>query len=415
MSWITDLFKKKPKNTRPAPTLEGYWPIFSQMGTNIYASDVVQQALTCIVNEMKKLKPTHIRTTDNDPIPVRGNVQDVLNRPNQLMTTSDFLEKVTWLLLMNYNVFILPTSYEWTDGTNKRRVYDGLYPLNPIQVDFIEDGGGRLFVQFEFRNGYTTTIPYNEVIHIKKNYSLNDYMGGDITGQPNHEALMETLNLNKALLDGVAKAMKASYAINGVVKYNTMLDDGSTERALQELERKLKNSEDGFLPLDIKTEFQALPRSVQLVDEPTLKFIDEKILRHFGVPLCILKGDYTTAQFAAFYQHTLEPLIISYGQAITKALFTDRELSFGNEVILYPKDLIFMTPEQTIELVNLLAPTGAMYENEKRAALGLRPMPELVGKRYMSLNWIEAQNAGAYQVGKENVNVDIVDEEKEEM
>lgn len=35
------------------------------------------------------------------------------------------------------------------------------------------------------------------------------------------------------------------------------------------------------------------------------------------------------------------------------------------------------------------------------------PLPELEGKRYMSLNWIDAENADQYQVGK--VNVDVVD------
>ena len=44
------------------------------------------------------------------------------------------------------------------------------------------------------------------------------------------------------------------------------------------------------------------------------------------------------------------------------------------------------------------------FENEKRAALGLRPLPELEGKRYMSLNWIDANNVGQYQVG--GINVD---------
>lgn len=414
MSWITDLFKKKPKETRPAPSLGGFWPIYSQMGNNIYASDAVQQALSCIVSEMKKLNPVHVRMIDNDPVPIKGNIKDLLDNPNQLMTTSDFLEKTTWLLLMNYNVFIVPTFYEWTDGSGqKKRYYDGLYPLNPIQVDFIEDAAGRLFVQFEFRNGYMTTLAYDDVIHVRKNYSVSDYMGGDEMGQPDHRALLETLNLNKSLLDGVAKAMKSSYSVNGIVKYNTMLDDGSTQAALEELERKLRNSESGFLPLDIKTEFQALPRNVSLVDEPTLKFVDEKILRHFGVPLCILRGDYDKEQFSAFYQRTLEPLIISISQAMTKKLFTPRERAFGNKIELYPKDLIFMTVEQTLELVNILAPTGAMYENEKRAAFGLRPLDELKGKRYISLNWIEANQAAQYQVGKENV--EVVDEEKEDI
>ena len=34
--------------------LNGYTPIFSQFGNDIYASDVVQQAIVCIVDEMKK-------------------------------------------------------------------------------------------------------------------------------------------------------------------------------------------------------------------------------------------------------------------------------------------------------------------------------------------------------------------------
>ena len=63
-------------------------------------------------------------------------------------------------------------------------------------------------------------------------------------------------------------------------------------------------------------------------------------------------------------------------------------------------------------MINILSPTGALFENEKRTALGLRPLPELEGKRYMSLNWIDANNADQYQIGK--VNVDVVDEEKEE-
>lgn len=416
MKWFDRLFRKAPNNTKFAPTMDGFVPIYSQFGTNIYASDVVQQALKCIVDEMKKLNPTHVRYIDSDPTPVKSNVQDVLNKPNELMTTSEFLEKTMWLLLLNYNVFIIPTYYTWVDDKTgaERRYYESLYPINPTQVDFIEDASGRLFVKFWFWNGETTTLPYDDVIHIKYNYSVNEYMGGNQMGQPDNQALLGTLELNQQLLNGIAKAMNASYAVNGVVKYNTMLDNGKTELALKELEQKLQNSQSGFLPLDIKAEFTPLERKTQIVDEATLKFIDEKILRNWGVPLAILKGDYTKQQYNAFYQKTLEPLIIAIGQALTKKVFTSRERAFGNKIELYPKELIFMTVEQTLEMIKELSPTGALFENEKRVALGLKPLPELKGKRYMSLNWIDANNASQYQVGKD-VNVDIVDEEKEEV
>lgn len=405
MGLFDRLFHRGPKNWKFAPMINGYAPIFSQFGTDIYASDVVQQALKCIVDEIKKLNPTHIRIISDDPVPIqKSNIQKVLDNPNPLMTTLEFLEKVTWLLLLNYNVFIVPTYRKWVDPDTKeeKRYYENLWPLKPTQVNFIEDAAGRMYVQFYFESGYNTVIPYDEVIHIKYNYSVNEYMGGDQTGQPDHSPLLKTLQLNHDLLQGVAKAMNASYAINGIVKYNTMMDDGKMEIALKELEGKLQRSESGFLPIDLKSEFIPMQHTSELVDSDVLKFIDEKILRNWGVPLSILRGDFNKSQYAAFYQKTLEPLIIAISQAFTKKLFTDREKSYGNQIKLYPKDLVFMTVDQTIEMVTLLANTGAMYENEKRVAFGLRPLPELEGKRYTSLNWIDVNNAAAYQVGRAN-------------
>lgn len=416
MGWLDKLRRRPPDSQKHAQMLNGFTPIFSQFGTNIYASDVVQQALKCIVDEMKKLNPTHIRYNGNDPVPVNDHIQFVLNNPNPLMTTSDFLEKTMWLLLLNYNVFILPTYYMWEDERgNQRRHYDGLYPLKPTQVDFIEDASGRLYTKMRFENNFETTIAYDNLIHIRYNYSVNEYMGGNETGQPDHTGLLATLDLNNALLEGVAKAMKASYAINGVVKYNTMLDEGKTEKAVKELEQKLKNSESGFLPMDMKGEFIPLEHKVALVDEATLKFIDSKILRHWGVSLPILTGDYTKAQYEAFYQKVLEPLIISISQAFTKKLFTDREKSFRNEIKLFAKDLIFMTVDQKLNMINILSPTGSIYENEKRVTFGMMPLPELEGKRYMSLNWVDVDIANQYQLkGKQQKHDKGGDDDGEE-
>lgn len=416
MGIFDKLFHREPTSSRIAKSLNGWLPIYGQYGTNIYAYDVVQQTLKCIVDEIKKLNPTHIRVNANynDPVPVRSDVQDVLNDPNPLMTTSEFLEKITWLLLLNYNAFIIPVYYTWTDSKTgeERRYYEALYPLKPTQVDFIEDASGKLYVKFWFINGTNTTIPYENVIHLKYNYSVNDFMGGNEVGQPDNGPILETVRLNDKLLKGIAKAMNASYAVNGVVKFNTLLDNGKTEEALQELERKLQNNESGFLPLDIKADFMPLEHKSEIVDEPTLKFVDEKIARNWKVALAILSGDYTKEQYEAFYQSALEPIIKSMSQAFTKKMFTKRAKAFGNRIEMYPKELVFMTQQQTLEMINILSPTGALYENEKRVALGLRPIPELEGLRYMSLNWVQADIAAKYQLGK--INVDVIDENKTE-
>ena len=409
---ILDIFRRGPRDAKPAPTLNGYMPTYTQFGQDIFASDVVQQALKCIVDEVKKLKPTHVRYNGADPTPVKGKLQDVLREPNALMTQSEFLERITWMLLLNYNAFIIPSYYVWTDREGEEhRDYVALYPIQPTEVEFVEDATGALFVTFWFANGYRTTIDYKDIIHLRYNYGVNEYMGGNMNGQPDNTAILKTLDLNHQVLQGIAKSLKASYSVNGVVKYNTVMDAGKTEKALQELEQKLANNESGFLPLDMKAEFTPLEHKAGSVDAATLKFIDDKILRNWGIPLAVLTGDYTTAQYEAFYQKTLEPLIISYSQAFTKKLFTKREKAFGNRIEFMPKDLVFLSMSQTLEMINILAPTGAMFENEKRVALGLKPLPELEGKRYMSLNWIDANKAAQYQTGE--VNVDVVDEEKQ--
>ena len=61
MKWFDKLFRRPPKDVKFAKTLNGLIPIYSQFGTNIYLSDVVQQAVKCIVDEIKKLNTTHVR------------------------------------------------------------------------------------------------------------------------------------------------------------------------------------------------------------------------------------------------------------------------------------------------------------------------------------------------------------------
>ena len=390
---LLDIFKKKSKEHKYAQMLNGSIPVFAQFGTNIYASDVVQQAVNCIVLEMKKLNPQHIREIEHDITPVVSEVQRVLQNPNELMTTSEFIEKIMWLTMLNYNCFVIPI-YE-------KEKLTGLYPVKPLRVDFLQDVSGIFYIKMVFENGYETTIPYKNVIHIRYKYSVNEFMGGNESGQPDNDALLKTLELNNTLLQGVAKAMKSSFSVNAVVKYNTMMDSDKTEKNVKELESILKKGESGILPMDIKGEYVPIKRDIKLVDDDTLKFIDSKILRQFGVSLPILTGDYTKDQYEAFYQKTLEPLIISISQAFTKALFGNQK-NYGNKIAFYSKELMFMSVSQKLEMVRVLGDSGSLYENEKRVAFGLRPLPELAGVRKQSLNYVDVEIANQYQLQNQN-------------
>lgn len=383
-------FKKTKRNINYAKMLNGYIPIFSQFGQDIYASDVVQQAIACLVTELTKANPFHIKQSGSDLVPVENSeIQKLLDQPNERMTQTDFFEKVYWQLFLNYNSFIIPTYYKDIKG-NKH--YTGLYPIQPTNVTFLQDPEGKLGIEFTFRNGYKTMLAYSDVIHIRYRYSINEFMGGNEFGQPDNRALLKTLELNNTLLQGVAKALKSSFSINGVIKYNTLMDDGKMENNIKEIEKRLANNESGFLPLDIKGEYIPLQNKIQLVDATTLKFIDEKILRNIGVSLPILTGDYTKPQYEAFYQKSLEPILKRTGESFTMTMFTNREKGFKNKVMMYPHELIFMDTSQKIELFDVLVDSASCYKNELRTAFGMRPLPELAGQIAMSSNKANAEN-----------------------
>lgn len=355
-----------------APTMTGNSPFYSSFGDSVYASDIVVQSIRCKANEFKKLQPRHIRNTGgNQSVVTDSSVARVLQRPNAWMTQADFLEKITILRELSKNAFIYPEYYITKGG---ERFYTALYPLKPTQVQYLADSGGTLFIKLSFASGYETTLRADSVIHWRKDYGVNDYFGGSAFGSDDNAGLMTMLKRYDQLTQSIAKALECSCQINGIVKYNSYLDDVATETARKEFEENLKNNKSGILFSDLKTEYTHLPRDVKLVDAETLQFFYDTILRANGTPLCILNGDYTKAQKEAYYEHALEADIKSLGQAMSKTMFSDREFSFGNEIIFYPNSIEFMSMENKIDALQTGLPAGIFTKNEARELLGYAPI-----------------------------------------
>lgn len=396
MGFWSKLFRKpeKDKKINWEDILSGIAPIYSNgFGTNIYASDVVQQAIYSIVTELKKLDPVHVRKAagDNDFVSVAGSIQNALDNPNPLMTTSDFIEKIAWTLLLNYNAFIYPI---WNGDT-----LVALYPLQPSKVDFSQDGAGKLWITFTFPNGYEGEVAYDDIIHLRYRFSVSEFMGGNEYGQPDFKPLLETLKLNDTLLKGLAKSLNIQTTINGVVKIKNMVNYDDQIAKVKEFEKKLQANESGILPIDISAEYTPITKQVNLLDDKVLEFIDKKILRTFGVSIPIVNGDYTVEQYQAFYQKTLEPIVKSLGQAFTKGIFTKHAATgFNNKIVFYAKELIFMNTTQKINLFNLLVDSGSCYKNEMRVAFGLKPINELQGQIATSSNKQNAENNSGNKV-----------------
>ena len=398
---IFNFWKKKEskQGLTYAPTMSGTSPFFSAFGDNVYASDIVVESIRCKANEFKKLAPRHIRIVNGKQTVITdSSVARVLKRPNPYMTQADFLEKITILLELNKNVFIYPEYYITKGG---ERYFTALYPLKPSDVWYMSNDRNEMFIKMRFFSGYEVTLPLDSVIHWRKDFGVNDYFGGGMFGGNDNAGLMTMLERYDQLTQSIAKALECSCQINGVMRVNSYLDDDKSQKAREDFEANLKANKSGVLFTDMKAEYTHLPRDVKLVDAETLKFFYDTILRANGTPLCILNGDYTKAQKEAYYEHALEGDIKSLGQAMSRVLFSDRESSFGNDIVFFPNDIAFMSMENKIAALQTGLPAGIFTKNEARELLGY---PPIEGGDVMPRGYNEVDSTSATDTQTDEVN-----------
>lgn len=396
-------FQTNRKALHYAKVMNGLTPVFNNFGNDVYVSDIVSGAIRCIATEMSKLNPRHIRIDPRTGI--QEEVNDEINRllkygPNPYMTTSDFLHKVVYLREKYKNAYIYPAFTKKDLGNGKyKRIYTGLYPLNPVGEEYLEDEHGNLWIKLKFGSGYEFTMPYSDIIHWRKDYTENDFKGGDMNGQPDNRAELKLLQADDTITQGIDKGVKASLGIRGIQKYNTLMDDGTQEKEREKFEAKLNSAQSGILLADLKTEFIPITIDPKVIDKDTVEFIITRVLANRGVSLPIYNGTFTEEEYQAFYEKTLEHMIISLGRVISKVLFTNRELELGNEIICYNQGLMFTNTANKIKAVDILSRVGVLTDNQILGIFGYPPF-EGGDVRNKSLNYINREIADEYQLLK---------------
>ena len=398
------LSPNKPKSDgfKVAYTQSGVMPYYSSGVSRTSDSDTVQQAIAAIAKEFKKVEPKHIRKKNNAiEYVAHSPIQKSFNYINPSMTLSDFLEMCIWKLHTEFNCYIYPvySELEKEDNTDRLyRKYTAYYPLHPRAVTYLENEKGDILrIRFEFAEGQMLEVPYADIIHIRLNYGQNEFAGGDRYGRPDNEALLKTLKINHKLLEGVSNAVDNSQKINGIVKYNTMLSDGTVEENIQQFNEKLANNTSGIVGFDMKTEYTPISRDIKLVDKDTLDFIDKKILRNYGVSQAILDGTATAEQKRAFLETTLEPLLVAFNQAFTKVLFSRGQINGGNRIMFYYNRMETMTNREKLDQAIFLRDMGAITINQALEIFGYPPI-EGGDKRVQSLNYVDVEIANTYQL-----------------
>ena len=394
--------KESNKQYQYAKMLNGHTPVFSQFGQSIYASDVVQMCIDKTAREISKLRPKHIRTDAGglQTIPKSSFNRLFKYKPNELMTTRDFLEKVTWLLFLNSNCFIYPKYNLIQESSGGyTREYTGFYPLNPTVVTFLQDPSNNLFIKLQFANGSDFTIAYSDIIHLRKRYSVNEVMGGGFDGKPDNAALLKVLQINDTVLQGLDKAIKSSLSVRGIVRINTLIGEASQEEERKRLEAAIDLGTSSIIALDLKGDYIPINPDPKLIDQSTLEFLQNKVLNWYDMPVKIFTGEFDDGDYQAWYESALEPIVIGLGQAFTPATFSSKEISHGDEIVFYQRDMMYLSTKSKLELIKTAGEMGILQDNQKLALLGYPPIPG--GERYtQSLNFVDKSIINEYQLKK---------------
>ena len=395
------LFTRKKKTAEPVSEfrmLNGIKIPLVPFGSNITKSDVVMICVDRVASQCAKLKSRYIKKDEQGiQTEKNGELAFILkHKPNPIMTPYQFIYKTVTLLLLNDNAFVYPLY----DKDTLRLV--GIYPLNPILVEPIEDTSHAYFLKFYFEDGTNYILPYENVIHLKRFYGKNDIFGGT-NSSGDHDAILKTIKINDSLLQGVEGAVFSSFQIKGLIKINGMLKEADKQKQVDEFNRaimKATKSESAIVPIDGKADYVPLSVDPKMVDKDTLQFLQSKIQDYFGVSNEVFSNNYNEDQFNAFYESTIEPLAIQLSEAFSLGLLTDNELSRGEEIIFFSERLQYASWNTKVAAIEKLMGLGIMSLNESRGLLGLEPV-EGGDKRLQSLNYVDADKANLYQVGQD--------------
>ena len=395
--------KKEPqRNLTQLRMLNGYSNEYTPFNGAAYDDATVRSCVDTIARHASKLNPRHVVKKDGRTLKV---LDDRLNyllsvRPNPLMTSAEFIEKIVIQYFTTNNLFV----YVQRDMTAD---IVALWPLDFSQVSLYEDTRNVIYAKFTFGIGYQATVPYDEIVHVRRHFN-RDEMFGD----PEAKILLEDLTLLKAVKTAIVNVVKNYGRLRGIVKFLQTLRPEDMKRNfetfIQNFVDPVKNGS-GIAPMDNTSDYKELHVENTTFDAAQMTYARDNIYKYFGVSEKLINGTYDESEFIAFYESVIEPLAVKLSQAFTVALFTKREQGFGNEVMFETNRLNYISVASKINIAKQLLPAGILTINDARELFGYAPVPD-GDERIVSLNFIKASDQSKYQTGEEGDNNDETQE-----
>ena len=358
-----DLFLKN----RPKPRgefkgefkmLNGYEPRFTTWGGGLYESELIRSAINARAVHISKLK---FETTGS----ARPALQNKLQKaPNQFQTWSQFLYRLSTVLDVHNTAFIIPIYDKFGE-------ISGIFCPLPSSCEVVQYGDTP-YLRYEFRWGERAAIELEYCGILTKFQYRNDLMG------ENNHALYPTMDLIHMQNQGIQEAVKsaATYRFYAQVNNFSKADDLAKERKRFTEENFSKDAEGGGLLLfpNTYTNINQVKSQPYTVAADEMQLIEKNVYQYFMVNEDVLQNKAYGDAWSAFYEGAIEPFAVQFSEVVTKMLFTFREQSQGNLVMLTANRLQYMSNADKLNVSSQLLDRGVMSINDIREIWNLPPV-----------------------------------------
>jgi len=339
-------------------TLTAYRPVFTSWGGAIYESEIVRAAIDARARHISKLKVEIIGTAN-------PSLQSKLRQgPNQWQTWSQFFYRTSTILDINNNCFIVPVFDE-------RMIITGIFPVLPSRCELTEYQD-ELWLRYKFAHGQVGAVEFRKCAVLTKHQYRSDFFGDT------NRALDDTMKLIHIQNQGIEEAVKNTSTFRFMAQLSNFAkpEDLAKERARFTRENLATEADAGGFLLFPNTykDIKQIDVKPYTVDPNQMKLIRENVYNYFGVNEEVLQNKAYGDNWSAFYEGAIEPFAIQFSEAISKALFSERERSQGTMIMATSNRLQYLSNRDKLDVSSQLLDRGIFSINDVRDIWNLPPV-----------------------------------------
>ena len=360
MGLFTDIFRpnkeqQKAANSGLFRTLTAYKPVFHTWQGSIYESELIRSAIYAKARHISKLK------FDASGSAKPSLVSKLKQGPNQWQTWPQFLARTSNILEIHNTCFIVPVKDKSLTTTG----YYTVLPENCEVVDYKDEP----WLRYKFAMGQVGAVRMSECVLLVQHQYKRDFFG-----ETNY-ALEPTIKMIDLNNQGIEEAIKNGATFRFWARANNFNMDTDLKKEASRFGQLSFQESDGMLLFpNTYVDIHQYDNKPFTVDADEMKQIQTNVYNYFGVNEDVLQNKAYGDAWSAFYEGCVEPFAIALSDGLTKAMYTETERSFGNEVIFTSNRLQYMSNADKLAVAAQLTDRGIFSINEAREVFNLAPV-----------------------------------------